>query len=758
MYQGYYMQTLNRVIFLFIFSFITLFSATHTWTGEWHVSWSSGAFVLQIEEYGSDINGTFEPGEGTLAGKVLGNSVKAITTTKSGQTGHLTLTMGESGKSFFGRDRLDDWVSGVRVGEDRAYNALTSDQSSRMNVFYSFLMLGNSVRNSNYGALEKALDIIAFSDAEKKMPHAVRLLMAKTFYQVLDQCIVKKIDFVRQTQDRNNTVTLEQIGGDVKVFVSFVQDKKTKKWKISIGKLPALDRKLKALLKVRGLYEVDPKDNLQLKDPRATMRTFTEEYNRWKRGGKPYVVSTMNLSLLDPAIHEWQAPLLAYYLKSVLDRIGKIVFQEIPNDNKNKKPYIYFRHHSGNIIIAPYEIDGKTKWQFTPETLATIDNLYNEMIHVKPYRQTKIIKENNLYFHLKDIAKNISPLLLNKLYYTEYWQILMLILIIILGLFVCFLLRNVMLYLFRHFTLTKRWTTEMVTLRYIRPMQIVTFGLIFLYGAHQLGLSNLLFSTIKGFTQLLVVIGMTWILYNLISMLFLALQIHARKTSTNIDEIIFSLSGSILRILLITVSLFLIAEIFKIPYKTVLAGLGIGGLAFAIAAKDTIANFFGSAIIIADRPFQTGDKVKIDSDVGVITNVGIRSTKIRTTKDTLLTVPNNMITHKVIDNFSARKAMRMDTSFFLGLDTSKVLLDTLDTAITSYLKAHKDVEQDKIILTGVNDYTKRGILFEVTCFVKATKETAYSDIRHHLVTELADIIKEHNIELVKITQEDEADA
>ena len=88
-------------------------------------------------------------------------------------------------------------------------------------------------------------------------------------------------------------------------------------------------------MKERGLYEVDPKDNLQLKHPRATMRTFTEEYNRWKRGGKPYVVSTMNLSLLDPAIHEWQAPLLAYYLKSVLDRIGKLVFQEIPNDPKS---------------------------------------------------------------------------------------------------------------------------------------------------------------------------------------------------------------------------------------------------------------------------------------------------------------------------------------------------------------------------------------------------------------------------------------
>ncbi len=78
--------------------------------------------------------------------------------------------------------------------------------------------------------------------------------------------------------------------------------------------------------------------------------------------------------------------------------------------------------------------------------------------------------------------------------------------------------------------------------------------------------------------------------------------------------------GSILRVLVITVAIFIVAEIFNIPYQTVLAGLGIGGLAFAIAAKDTIANFFGSAIIVADRPFKTGDKIKIGSNIGVIMN------------------------------------------------------------------------------------------------------------------------------------------
>lgn len=329
----------------------------------------------------------------------------------------------------------------------------------------------------------------------------------------------------------------------------------------------------------------------------------------------------------------------------------------------------------------------------------------------------------------------------------------MLVFIVIFSIFVCLLMKYAVFYLFQRYSLTKRWTEEMITLQYLRPIQIVMFGILLLYGAHQLGLSNSLFSVIKAFTHLIIVIGVTWVIYNLISILFTVLQIHARKTSTDVDEIILSLAGSILRVLVITAAIFIIAEIFNIPYETVLAGLGIGGLAFAIAAKDTIANFFGSAIIVADRPFKTGDRIKIGSNIGEIINVGIRSTKIRTITDTVLTVPNQYITSEMIDNYSAREAMRIDTEFFLSLNTPKLLLDAIDTDITVYLKENQSVDGQKIILTGVNDYTKRGISFGVSFFAKATTETKYSELRHRLITEIAAIIKKHDIELIMIQQD-----
>lgn len=723
-------------------------SDNSNWSGQWHVSWKAGTFVLNLEQNGTKVKGSYEPESGKLEGKVSQQILRANTQTSNGSRGKLTLTMGESHNTFFGTTHLGDWISGVRVAEDKDFNALTIDMATPLQTIYSFLSLGSAVRNGQYRALEKALDILNFTQEQSSFYHAVRLSLAQKLFNVIDQCMVKKRDFFQESKGTEHRVWIKQLGSNIRIPIDF--SKTALGWKIDVPSSETLNKQLQDLLKTRKAYEINPHDNLELKHARATLRTFMEEYDRWEEGGKAFVISTMNLSRIDPAIHEWQAPLLAYYLKSVLDRVSPLVYQEIPNDPKSKKPYVYYNHVKGSIVLIPYSIEGKTKWQFTPETLAKIDVLYHEMSAFKTGVKTKKIEENNLYFYLKDKAKSISPFLLHNVRHIEYWQIFMLILIVFLALFIAYLVKFFVMKGFKSFYLTKRWSVEMIHLRYIRPMQIVVFALVLLYGAHALGLSNLLFSVIKSFSHLLIVLGSTWISYNLVTIVFDILQIYAKRTSTNVDEIILSLSGSVVRIFIIVMAIFLIAEILKIPYKTVITGLGIGGLAFAIAAKDSISNFFGSAIILADRPFKTGDRVKIGGTVGIISHVGIRSTKIRTLEDTVLTVPNNLITNEMIDNYSERAVMRIETEFFLSLDTSKEMLDSLDSDILTFLEENKDVESKKVILIGVNDFTNRGIVFSVSFYIKANTETLYSELRHSLLTELAQIIKDKEIELIML--------
>lgn len=748
------MKSLIKFIVLSMLMFSLLGANEATWSGKWNVNWSAGAFVLNLEQHGSDVNGTFEPGKGILKGKIDDTVLHAISVSGNGAENKLKITISDSGKSFFGNTQFGGWLTGIRVDPKSKFNNITVDQSSPLKAFYSFLELGNAVRAGNYEILEKTMNIVHFSQAQKKLRHAAKLNLINKLFGSIDECMVNRLDFFKKNTAESSSIVLHQLGTDVTMPIDLIQDQKSQKWMIILPEEKMLQEKLKALLEARGKYEIDPHANRSLATPRDAMRTFFEEYDRWNEGGKKYVLSTLNLSEVDPAIHEWQAPLLAYYLKSVLDRIAKVVFQEIPNDTKSKKPYVHFYHNIANIVIAPYEVDGKTVWQFTPQTLSNIDQLYNEMENVKEIIPTKEIAENNLYFKLKSTAKGISPLLLYKVNLAEIWQVSLLLIIVFIALGISWLIRYVVIYLFQKFYITKRWTEEQITLRYIRPVQIVTFATVLLNGAHQLGLPNIIFSAIKAFTHLLMVVSVTWIVYNLISIIFAMMLIRAKRTSTNVDEIFVSLASSILRILVITAALFAVAEIFSIPYKTVVAGLGIGGLAFAIAAKDTIANFFGSAIIIADRPFKTGDKIEIGSDIGVITHVGIRSTKIRTIQDSILTVPNNKITQEMIDNYSEREAMRVDTEFYLDLHTSKELLDKIDSEIANFLRENETVDNSKIILTGVNDFTKRGISFGISFFVKAKTDMEYSDLRHRIVTDLGQMFRDHGIEMVMINQPD----
>ena len=746
--------TVKYIIYLWFVMMSSIYSMENPWEGQWYVFSQEGTYILHLEQNGIDVRGTYQPSNVAIEGKVENHILHAKSFDDNNKSNIISLTMGETQNTFFGNELISGiWIAGTRVNEDRELSIFQFNSTNPSNALYSFLSVGNSIRSGNKYGLQNAIELLEFTDEQKKLRHANRLDVINIFYQILDECIINKRLFDDVGDKEKNSILIGQIGSDVKIPINFVQDQKTKLWKIKVPELDILQNQLKSLLEAKGKYEVDPKDDLELNHPRATMRTFFEQYDRWNNGGKKYVISTMNLSDIDPAIHEWQAPLFAYYLKSVLDRISHVIYQEIPNDFKSKKPYVHFHHPIGSIIIEPYVLEDKTVWQFTPQTLENISKLYYEMYHVKSHVTTQLLEENDLYFSLKRIAQNISPYLIYKIHNTELWQIFMLLFIIVCTIIIVLFIKSLTLKIFKPYILSNLWTEEMIVLRYLRPIQLIIFGILLLYGTHQLRLSNYLFNIIKGFSLFIIVVGSTWVIYNLITIVFVKLKDKASKTSTDVDEIIFSLLESIFRVVVITGAIFIIAEIFNIPYQTVLTGLGIGGLAFAIAAKDTISNFFGSAIIVADRPFQTGDTIKIGSDIGKIINVGIRSTTIRTKQDTVLTVPNNKITHEMIDNFTKREFYRFETEFYFDLDTTTKILNELDKDIKDYLESCSYVNKNKLLLTGVKDYTRKGILYQIVCFMNAKTLEEYTTYRHNIITKFAEIIKRHKVKLNSIENE-----
>lgn len=127
-----------------------------------------------------------------------------------------------------------------------------------------------------------------------------------------------------------------------------------------------------------------------------------------------------------------------------------------------------------------------------------------------------------------------------------------------------------------------------------------------------------------------------------------------------------------------------------------IASLGLVGMAFALAAKDTAGNLFGSLVIFTDKPFKIGDWIKTPEVEGTIENVGIRSTKVRTFAQALVSVPNGTLANSAILNWSRMGKRRVKTTLGLTYDTSGETLETIIKEIKEMLQNNPDIHQDTI--------------------------------------------------------------
>lgn len=145
----------------------------------------------------------------------------------------------------------------------------------------------------------------------------------------------------------------------------------------------------------------------------------------------------------------------------------------------------------------------------------------------------------------------------------------------------------------------------------------------------------------------------------------------------------------------------MIAQSMGADVKAFLAGLGIGGLAFALAAQDTIANVFGSIVVATDQPFKLGEYVQIGPWKGTVEDIGLRSTKIRTPERTLVVIPNKMVASEVVNNFSRMPQRRVDMAIGLTYDTPLEQMEGVLGDIREIIKTEPGVHQDLIVANFV---------------------------------------------------------
>ncbi len=168
----------------------------------------------------------------------------------------------------------------------------------------------------------------------------------------------------------------------------------------------------------------------------------------------------------------------------------------------------------------------------------------------------------------------------------------------------------------------------------------------------------------------------SWGVFHLIDVLDRVMHKVAQRTDNNLDDLRVDIMRKSLKIaMLILIILFIGQGIFNIDLTTLAAGAGVIGLGIAFAAKDSLSNFFGIIVIIADEPFRVGDRIMINQIDGIVEQVGLRSSRIRTASESVYVIPNSVFISSPIENISRRGVIRYVFSIGLTYDCNRAAIE-----------------------------------------------------------------------------------
>ena len=202
--------------------------------------------------------------------------------------------------------------------------------------------------------------------------------------------------------------------------------------------------------------------------------------------------------------------------------------------------------------------------------------------------------------------------------------------------------------------------------------------------------------------------AVAWALYRLTAVIDHLLTKLAASTKNNIDDLVVAIVRKALKITIVLVSVLFIGQnILELNITTLLAGAGVMGLAIAFAAQDTIANFFGSIMIILDQPFKAGERVKLGQYNGTIESVGFRSTRLRTLDGNLITIPNKVVANEAAENIARRPYIKQTSNFTLVYDTPADRMERAIEILHEILDDHEGQDAEKpprIYFNAFNDW------------------------------------------------------
>jgi MscS family membrane protein len=218
-----------------------------------------------------------------------------------------------------------------------------------------------------------------------------------------------------------------------------------------------------------------------------------------------------------------------------------------------------------------------------------------------------------------------------------------------------------------------------------------------------------------------------------------------------IDKQIMPFVKELLKIFIVIVAFFFgLGFVFELNVGNIIAGLGLGGLAFALAAKESLENLFASFTIFLDKPFAVGDQVTVNNITGTIEKVGFRSTRIRTLEKSFLTLPNKLMIDNALENHTLRTHRRADFVLTLEYGTSKNELEMFLGRLEAMLEQNPRTSEESLVRFFL--FGESGFNIRLLYFVDTNDFNEFQKIREEINFEILTIVAELGIRLAYPTQ------
>jgi MscS family membrane protein len=242
-----------------------------------------------------------------------------------------------------------------------------------------------------------------------------------------------------------------------------------------------------------------------------------------------------------------------------------------------------------------------------------------------------------------------------------------------------------------------------------------------------------------------------WGAYRLVDVISSALERKAARTENKFDDLLVPLVRKSAKVFVIAFGLIFIADTLRLSISGMLAGLGLAGMAIALAAQDTVKNFFGSLTVVLDRPFQVGDWCLIDDTEGSVEEVGFRSTRVRTFYNSIISIPNAKLLTATVDNMGARRYRRWKTKLGVTYDTSPEKLDALCEGIRELVRYHPYTRKDyfQVHVVGLADFSIEILLY---LFFETPNWTQELKARHNLILDMLRLAERLEVQIAFPTQ------